>query len=454
MSHKPSGAQLRRGLLFVVFITLAVQVLEFYGWLQSAEDKILDHLVLKGSPAKTESPIVTLEIDDQSYRQCFENKSPLDPQTLLRAVKFADASGAAVIGIDVITDDKAYLNADFNEWQNEVWIADNSAEQQTVPVWNWMLGRSNEFSANPGKVFGEERSPGHPSWGIPIFPADSDASIRKTYQLVRSEGSLQPMASWALNIAQRYCEKWPGKCSCEKAPLVCKKDGVREGDRGTEPLFISYGGPPPARFQFRDVFRCDEVKQPESSEYSSVSLERKYLRPLPNGSLSDVFTSTISGKIVLIGGQYRAARDTYETPVGSIPGVLINGYAIQSQIQGNLLPEEHRPYAILLDLAAGSSLVLISFFFGEFVEKWTLLVIAGAVTGGAIFFAYELGPQFLPGSVAILLGMMIHLVLHGHDHEIETREQKSLAEAMQRRVRFWFLARRREQTRRRRHYEP
>ena len=399
----------------MVIITFVVQVFEFYGWLQSAENKVLDLLLRTRS---TERPaVVTLEIDDQSFKRCFGNSSPLDPRALLRTVNMVDQTGAAAIGIDILTDDGAYLNASLEEWKKEYWIADSPAERQSLSAWDWVRGRTAELTVHPDKVFGREPelSVDHTSWGIPVFPADEDSSIRKTYQQVRLDGeagALLWMPAWALTLARRYCAV-SGKCG--------ENDMAGEG-RESELLFVTYGGQPIDRFQFRDVFRCDAAIAPETKSSScGLSLQRRCLEPLQDGSLAGVFRSHVKDKILLIGGAYRAARDTYETPVGSLPGVAINGYAVRSQIQGSLLPEENRPVAILIDLVAGWSLIALK-------RRWTrrtMLSVALAIvllTISAEFFL--IGRQFIPGCVAILFGMMIHLILHAHDEEIEHQKQK------------------------------
>lgn len=442
MSEGKKPRSLLRGLLLVAGITIGIQALEFYGWLQSAENKILDSLLTIRSTR--ESPVVTLEIDDQSYKRCFNNSSPLNPRMLLQTVRMVDQTEAAAVGIDVITDDPSYQSARLDDWKKEIWIVDSPSEREPLSLWEWLGGRSSELIVHPDKLFGNDPPLDHTLWGVPVFPSDDDASIRMTYQRVRLDeaGGSQWMPAWGFTLAQRYCQV-SGKCNGNE---------VLKSGSESEPVFVSYRGEPIDRFQFRDVFRCPAAAAAETAKPAcDPPLSRECLAPLPDGSLADVFRAKVKDKVVLIGGSYRMARDTYKTPLLALPGVVINGYVVRSQIDGNFLPEENRPRAILLDLLAGCALVWIGLVHRR---KWTMLGLATLVWIITIGIAARLGRQFLPGCVAILLGMMIHLVLHAHDEEIEHQKQKFPFVFILRRVRLLRPAPPQSQTRRRHHSAP
>jgi hypothetical protein len=252
------------------------------------------------------------------------------------------------------------------------------------------------------------------------------------------------MPAWALTLAGRYCE----------ISRNCNEEDISGNHRDSEPLFVAYGGEPIARFQFRDVFRCPAANAANTkSSLCGASLKRSCLEPLPDGSLAGIFRRQVRGKVVLIGGAYRAARDTYETPLGLLPGVAINGYVVRSQIQGNFLHEQNRPAVIVLDLGAGCALVLIVFS-RRIWPDWTVLRIAAVVLLVTIVAGVaSLGLQYIAGCGALLLGMMIHLIEHGHHEEAEHRKEKFYI-LIQRRLRLWIRIPHRAQTRRRHHSAP
>jgi hypothetical protein len=425
MSHERKA--LARIVLIVLAITFVTQILEFNGWLQSAENKVLDLVLANRSTGQPD--VVTLEIDDQSYKDCFGNSSPLKPEMLLQTVNMVDKTTAATaIGIDVLTDDDFYASVVQDEWQKEFWIADGPSESQPLSLWGWLVGGATALTVRPDKVLGREPqlSPDHVFWGIPVFPADEDASIRRTYQRVCVNGDAGVplcMPAWALTLAQRYCV----------ASKNCKLDEIPDEARESKPLFIAYGGKPIERFQFRDVFRCAATTPPAPEKEGSSCGPRgpECPKPLQEGSLANVFRSAVKDKIVLIGGAYRAARDTYQTPLGPIPGVVINGYVIRSQIEGNFLPEENRAVAIGIDFLAGYLLAAIKLRWKKVPTPIIAIVIVLMTIVAELFFV---GRQFLPGCIAMLLGMILHLIHEEHHKEAEQQTRKATGALSHRRL--------------------
>jgi CHASE2 domain-containing sensor protein len=142
----------------------------------------------------------------------------------------------------------------------------------------------------------------------------------------------------------------------------------------------------------------------------------------------------LSGKIVLIGGEFDDAGDTYPTPghTGLFPqpemmsGVELNAQAIESDLlDANMAPIRKMPclLALFLDIAMGTFFVGIFWFVREYLDKcrWCsshhldehrgpLFVIATAFT---ILFAIGISRLFFKASIwmsfiPILIGANIH----------------------------------------------
>jgi CHASE2 domain-containing sensor protein len=367
-----------RGVALALVLTGIFQFLEFHGWLASAESNIFDYLL---APAKSDKrgSILTVEIDDDAYKDCFKSTSPLNPKKVLRVVDLVNEANPLVIGVDIITEALEYQSEALKPRNKVVWIA-GGEDAYTPPVsfWDWMMGRPNPTVVRPGPVLGHDNLT-TALWGLPVFPADEDSTIRRVYQKVVLSplgDSHRTLDSWALTIARQYCA----------ATNRCKEDVDKTSE---ETVYLVYGAPTPGRFRFHDLFQC-----------SGESVEK--------GLFFEAFKEKAKGKIVLIGGTFKSARDTYDTPAGRLPGLLVNAYAIQSEIDGTFLKEENRTAAIILDLSIGWGIGLISWLAHKHHLTWPFWVIsAGLVMAAVMCFWWFLGKEYLPGFVGIVLGVMV-----------------------------------------------
>jgi CHASE2 domain len=413
-------------LLVVLGLTLLVQFLEFDGWLASAEFKIFDCLLAPPRSAE-QGPILTVEIDDDAYADCFSKNSPLYPENVMSMLKVVnELAGPLVIGVDIMTEASAYKSEKVEDWSRVVWIAGGKVlDTPLVCFWDWMLGRPNPTTVVPGEVLGRDSDtiPG-PRWGLPVFPADEDSKIRRVNQKVltyKPPGDVRNRTAvdgWALTIASQYCT----------ATKSCYVDGSRD-----EPVYIRYGASGPKAFHMKELFTCSKrgEKPPLIEE---------------NGERLAEFRSLATGRIVLIGGTFSSARDTYYTPKGQLPGLTVNAYAVQSAIDGSFWPEELRPVAILLDLAIGVGIMLIfrlrppkheitgAALRSRYLKRpinWLLACWRKHKFRGAVYMSTALviatglfvrwfpGAVYLPGFVGVVLGTMAHQIHGGVELEDE-----------------------------------
>ena len=164
-------SQERWGLLVVVAMVFVMQLVEFHGWLAGIEGRLLDMFLRKSSPteeAGLKSPIVTVEIDDDGYRDCFGGSSPLDPKMLGDMVtELASGSdGPRVLGVDILTDSEK--NQKEYQQLSAKWPK-KAADQGTAVIWAasgeearveavsfpwWLLGYPDTLVVRPSRVLG------------------------------------------------------------------------------------------------------------------------------------------------------------------------------------------------------------------------------------------------------------------------------------------------------------
>lgn len=399
-----------KDLAIVIAIALLIHLLEFHGWLATAEGIVLDLFqsdLLRhpsGGP-KGESPIVTIEIDDASYRDCFESTSPLKPAVVADLIGQATSAVPAIIGVDILTDSPQYIEDyrhwDFAGWDSKiVWVMGTAGPSlKAESFWDWLTGHT-DLVVQPTLVLGRQgdlKNPmAEPTQGFPVFPRDEDLHLRRLLRQIQAssdpEHSPHSVSEWsfASAVAKRYCDSRPDQC--------------RKKRREADEVFVSYRSSGPQRFEMRDLFRCSELNGLERGAALAA--------PLKPGLLWDKFKLTVSNhnKIILIGGTFRESRDFYETPVGRLPGLIVNAYAIQAEIDGTGVSELPRYWTFLGDLFLG-------WLLGYRVSKahtirrgilWSagMILVAAFISFGAFQWGY-----IWVSCIGVVAGIQIHLII-------------------------------------------
>jgi CHASE2 domain-containing sensor protein len=357
------------GLIFAVVLAVVVQVAEFGGWFASFEGRVQDLLLsartTSNEGTSSKKKVVTVEIDDYAYKTCFGSRSPLDPNGVTGLVASVAQVGPAVIGVDILTNPEIEESAaTYRSWWDKprtrfnvpiVWVADLT-EPLSEPrsVWKWLWGNPELPEAVPGGVLGFNMSQLEKRkeifWGLPLYPLEDDLGVRSLPRrfVNRSQNSSEPMPGFAYQVAKKYCDSHSRECNMDRS----KHNEV----------FISYAGTAPAAYTLRQVFRCTHDKEPPTlNDLSTEDLKRmQSLQIKTPGLLFNKFMDQAKGAIVLIGGTFGAARDTYFTPAGRIPGLSLNAYAVESELAGRSVKDTWRVGIFLVDILLGW---LIVFFF-------------------------------------------------------------------------------------------
>lgn len=310
-----------RTAIVIVAVSLVTLVLQRLGLLDHFETAGLDAFnILK--PVRDPTDIVLIGIQDTDYFDptLFNGTSPLNCATVRRILHAIADGQPALIGVDLDTSASSFscLSAE-PSWPPIVWVED--------AVWT---PESKRLSVIPavGGTTGLTRS-GTDSAGIGALPEDSDGVIRRYYrELPLDTGQMAASFPWA--VIQAGCGKHCQRC-CE----------ARERAGTTEALRLNFAG---ERFNFEPL----SVRHVLDASGSSGS-----------GGWHD--SGPLVGKIVLLGGTYRAARDVHATPVGPMNGVQIMAQAIESELHGGGIRAVHEGLMFAFDLLLGSLLALLHY---------------------------------------------------------------------------------------------
>jgi CHASE2 domain-containing sensor protein len=333
--------------------------LDHFGWLAPFEQANLDtwQRLLPSRPARH---VALVGIDDEAFDGPFEGESPLNPAELRRLLLAVRAGGPAVIGVDLDTSsfrrkpDYERLAADLAP-AKVVWARDG------VPEHGMFV---------PGRVLGGEGA--SVLSGVAAVPRDPDRVVREfRREFPIGGGRAMPSFHWAVVTA--YCESAPqhlARCEPEEHAHELQLNLMRPRP-GLQPI--------PA---------AQVIKASEGEAWRR-----------PDGPLY--------GKIVLVGGVYRASRDRHATPLGEVYGLELLGHIVETELDTG--GGAHASHVLLLALDGLVGLLLI--WVHHRLPIWTAmkvnLLLAPAVSLAASLAAFS-SLAFWLNFVPMTIGIVIH----------------------------------------------
>jgi hypothetical protein len=379
-----------RALAVTLTLLLAMQYLEYRGVLAGPEGKLLDSLLRGDSNGRALRPVITVEIDDAAYQACFGAASPLDPKAVFGMVDGISAVSPSVIGVDILTDDKdrageyRTLAGSFpDSTARAVWIAgarDPHVKAARFP--QWLAGAEDELIVKPTTVLGftpEELDERRIRWGVPVFPPDPDLALRRFPREIYFErASPEPpeeALSWARIIAFRYC-----------AP----RDRCRIPGRKVHEVSVRYADGPERRIRALDIFRCPGAGHVETG-----------------GRLWSEFRDVAKDRVVLLGGTWGSARDFHETPIGRMPGVLINAFAVLAEMNGSGI-QQRRPQAIAYDIAIGLCVAWIAWLTRHRGLRAMMTAVAALLLGALVINYWLFGRGYVLSFAGFIAGIFLY----------------------------------------------
>lgn len=338
----------------------------------------LDSFLRLGS--KAESQLVRIiEITDEDYEKVFGGKSPLDSELVYNLILEVAKGQPAVIGVDLdlssanvperIDQEVARMNAQLRP--RVIW-----AQLTSVPP----QGKHEE----PVLLQKPSADPCH--FGLTLFPRDRDGMVRRYARTLEVKPEPFPTLSWSILTAYHRAS-----CTSNLGKLDARADD----------LIFNFG-----------------------SGGSFIAIDAgSILSASPawraSGALKD--------KIVLIGGSFGAARDSYFTPLGETPGVRLVARAIESDHAGGGITEVRDDLKLIFDLLAGTLALFITW-------RWRLIVSVPLSLGAGfvltLMLSYVLfrSAAYWLSFVPIIVGVVIHELwdhaVEGDQIEMELKEAR------------------------------
>jgi CHASE2 domain-containing sensor protein len=345
--------------------------------------------------------VYIVKINDADYSGLFGAESPLKACKVKELVSAVADLSPTVIGVDLYTTDAAwrticdptqctpgaqlpklvYGDATTDSTAQDttclkpkngtavIWAAtpESTSNQET---YTW---QKNEDLVVLPPLGGQWRRDWESFSGVPGFPQDSDGRVRSYVGEFKVNRGTATVKSLAAAVAQKY-----------------------DGAVGSEnPLVFNFGSPTEfPSISAGDLMRCHG---PPSTCVFKTPGKDGHEVPLP------------PQMVVLIGGEFRAARDTYDTPRGLMSGVKLNAMAIESDLQpGGGFREPGCWARLLFDLGLGIGGTFAYWFFESNRHVvWAILVSTLGASVVALFISYRLFHVFAY-CLPVLVGINIH----------------------------------------------
>jgi hypothetical protein len=387
--------------LIVVLTAVAGYYLEKFEFVHLLEMQGLDvQLAIQGTEPSQDIYIVN--ITDEDYSNMFGAKSPLNACTVKNLVSAVMDLNPKVIGVDLYTTDTAWqtvCNPDQCKPGTQLPEADHKAskdssapdltclEPKNGPTVIWAAIPESKTSQEMYTWENTENERlvvlpplgGHwPDWeffsGIPGFPQDSDGKVRKyvgQFSVYGKTAAPLVIDSFSAAIAKEYGARARG---------------------GRKPRIFDFGSP---------------TKFPSMSAQDLIDCQT----PPCVFKTDGVAAPSPRGRIVLIGGQFRAARDAYESPSGPMSGVRLNAMAIESDLRGGGIKEPESWVRFLGDFVLGLGLTFSYWYFK--LTRHAVLAILVATLGMAVialllsYVFFQVFAFCLP----VLIGINMHQYL-------------------------------------------
>jgi CHASE2 domain-containing sensor protein len=365
--HPPFWRYFGLGAAVVLVAAIATFLMEDSWFFRHMENSNLD-VWLNAKAAAPSGKVFVVSITDEDYKGLFGGSSPLNPQKVEQIIAAIVHSGARLLGVDL----------DTSGWSPR----DVAAVPKGIPiVWAREYSEENSKMEN---VLGSN-DPGV-CFGLPAYTPDEDGVIRHYQPVVTLPGGGKEFSFAARLLA-----------TCEAKPTES------EGG-GEEGKLINYLG--------------------GSNAFGHLSAGALLtLSAVPSWSESK---NPLRGKIVLLGGAFRAARDKFYTPAGRMDGVDIIAHTIESESPGGEVKTPGSVFFFATDLLLGLSLVAGGWLLPR---KWALPAMILVVTVAAFLGSWLAFRSFgyFASFVPVLAGVLMHeLFEHFVEHHELIKEHREL----------------------------
>lgn len=351
-----------REVAVVVAISALTSIAAHAGWLDGFETAGLDAL-LRITPPLEARHVVVVEITDEDYATLFGSTSPLDPARLRELLAAIARGRPRTIAVDLDTDPQR--------------VAAAAPSVEEPPRWPLTVWAMEMLGSPSGRV--AERRPGMMT-GAAVFPVDRDGVVRRHDRLVHLDAGGPAIESLPWMVVRAFCDGNADHEVCSRLSEI-----HAEGE-----LVLNFAGD---RFDFRRMTATSLLAAAKGAAWGTDQ-------------------GPLHGRIALLGGLYRAARDQHVTPLGETAGVYIIAQAIESDLEGRGIRPVNEVLMVLLEIGGGLLIVVLHHVFGVRTAFRLSLIgipVLAASSSFVAFYSFSRWASFAP----VLLAVLLHELYEG-----------------------------------------
>ena len=391
------------GFAWILALSILLSFMESSGMLIGFERASLDSFLNVKNRKASDIRIVEIGEDDYTDTKLFAGRSPLKSRLVSQLVKEVASYGPAVIGVDLDTSDVQWGDTPLEELLSKencgllskksciVWaeVPEGAGTKTPLPLTSVAAGKV----INPAQV------------GIPLFPIDQDGLVRHYYdRQFETSGWLDParpkdsanppIETFSRAVAQNYIHV-KGKQAGKPSPLDAHGESI---------IFNFYGD----RYRFPTIPAHDFLL-PARPSMTDVRPGRE---------------TVLRDSIVLIGGTFKEARDSYLTPLGWMFGVELNALAIESVLHNGGIHEIQDVLRFLVDIFFSICVIVVFFAWPRHPRRvfWSCAIGVFLASLGFSFALYNRTTAYWLSFMPIVIGMMLHEAIELADAAQESQE--------------------------------
>jgi CHASE2 domain-containing sensor protein len=389
---------------------------QYKGWFVGFEMAVLDSY-LSWHSRDMSHDIVLVEITENDYRDIFNATSPLDKFKLLKLIGAVKKYNPSVIGVDIVTDDwqldcqKAVDVASAKRCEDELVNQLFALRQQGSPP----QGSSKQvptivWAATP-KTLDAPMILAPPVGGLPLcadqdgvprFPMDREGSVRHFESRVQvpclqGDSGDRDGKCWKLTLARTILAAYP----------------VQAGKAADEQVIFNFYGD---RYRFPTIAASEFISSSGDATKQNQEIEQRR-------------AELLEGKIVLIGGAFQEARDSYFTPLGAMQGVELNALAIQTDLSGGGITHLNELLALLADVVISIFVIGMFYLYEERPKTAVWLSVLALPTSAAfsvlLFHTFSYWFNFIPAAGGMVIHQLYELAVGAAEAHEKIREMNA-----------------------------
>jgi CHASE2 domain-containing sensor protein len=377
--HRGFWPYFLHGALFVLAAAGLTYWLHDRGVFDRWENNNLDRMLFIKAPHQSDK-IVLVVIDEDDYRSQFKSRSPLAAEGVINIIDAILKGKPKVVGVDLDTSQWVLEENATGEPVAPPMTVDSQIARLEKVVWA-RDGWTENGHFQMASVLGDD--PTDICFGLPALRVDDDGIVRRFFPAYNPADNAPGFSSTLIHYTNR------ASCKSNGAPIA--------GSSEEQGRLINFLG---SRDNFRKLTASSILALAKIPEWQN--------------------NSDVAGKIVLLGGAYRAARDRFSTPVGAMDGVEVLAHVVQTEL-GKPLGEAPAWVYVVADITVGLALLAALYHLPPvwrtigLLSSFLLAIIASFLIfqGSSYFFSF----------VPVVAGVLVHHVIEQHFESRELRRE-------------------------------